>query len=458
MKNDWKKKYLYYGATLLAVCFIAMVFWHLLQHLSWLKNFSKTLLSGLSSVLIGMFIAYLLNPILVCLENKVFVPLATVLVRNNKRLKNKDKFIFKFGRTLSIILTLVIFVGIIWEFLWLIVPQIYKSILSISNDIPTYVTNVQQWVMNLWANNQEQAAWLTNMLDQVTDTVTNFLNNDLIPKLGDLIVNISTGVIGGVKFIFNFVVGIMVSVYIMAGKEKFGAQLKKMLYAFFSRRHANQILVGVRETDRIFGGFINGKIIDSIIIGFLCYFAMLILQLPYAVLISVIIGVTNVIPFFGPFIGAIPCAIIVFFVSPMQCVAFVILIFVIQQLDGNIIGPLILGDSIGISGFWIIVSISVGASMFGVAGMIFGVPICACLYNLVRYICNHLLRKKDLPTDSIEYMNMDRIDRAHHIVEKEEKLLAEAAMEEEMEEEAAKKDEQQDEDAFEDDESGELKR
>lgn len=456
MKNDWKKKYLYYGVTLLAVSFIAMIFWHLLLHLGWLKEFLGTLLGGLSSVLIGMFIAYLLNPILVCLENKVFVPLATALVRNHKRLKNKDRFIFKFGRTMSIIFTLLIFVGIIWEFLWLVVPQIYKSILSISNDIPGYVTDVQSWVMNLWANNQEQAAWLTNMLDQVTDTVTNFLNNDLIPKLGDLIVNISSGVIGGVKFIFNFVIGIMVSVYIMAGKEKFGAQLKKMLYACFSRSHANKILAGVRETDRIFGGFINGKIIDSIIIGFLCYAAMLILKLPYAILISVIIGVTNFIPFFGPFIGAIPCAIIVFFVNPMQCVAFVILILVIQQLDGNIVGPLILGDSIGISGFWIIVSISVGASMFGVAGMIFGVPICACLYNLVRYICNYLLRKKNLPTDSREYLNMERIDRAHHIVEKEEKMLVEAAMEEELAEEEAAEGAQS-EMEFEDDESGELK-
>lgn len=452
MKNDWKKKYLYYGATLLAVCFIAMAFWQLLQHLTWLKEFCGTLLGGLSSVIIGMFIAYLLNPILVCLENKVFVPLATFLIRKNKRVKNKDKFIFKFGRTMSIIFTLVIFIGVIWEFLWLIVPQMYKSILSISNDIPTYVKDVQQWVMNLWANNQEQAAWFTSMLEQVTDTVTNFLNNEVIPKLGDLIVNISTGVIGGVKFVFNFVVGIIVSVYVMAGKEKFGAQLKKLLYAFFSRSHANKILAGVRETDRIFGGFINGKLIDSIIIAFLCYAAMMILDLPYAVLISVIIGITNVIPFFGPFIGAIPSAIIIFFVSPMECLVFVILILVIQQLDGNIIGPLILGDSIGISGFWIIVSISVGASLFGVAGMIFGVPICACLYSLVRYICNSMLKKKRLPTDTKEYLNMERIDRAHHIVEKEEKLLAEAA----LEEEAVDADESQSEDEL-DDESGELK-
>lgn len=448
MRDDWKKKYFYYGLTLLVVCFIAIIFWDVLQNLDWVKELGRTVFSGLSSVIIGMFIAYLLNPILVCLEKKIFVPFGTFLVRKNTKLKNKDKFIFKFGRSLSILFTLIIFLGLLWEFFWLVTPQIYKSILAISNDIPTYVSNVQTWVMDLWSNNAEQAAWLTAVIEQGTETITNYLNNDLIPKLGSIIVNISSGVLGGVKFVFNFIVGIIVSVYVMAGKEKFGAQLKKMLYAFFSRRNANKILAGVRETDRIFGGFINAKIVDSIIIGILCYIAMWILKLPYTMLISVIVGVTNVIPFFGPFIGAIPAAVLVFFVNPMQCVVFIILIVVLQQLDGNIIGPLILGDSIGISGFWIIVSISVGASMFGLPGMLFGVPICACLYQLLRYLCNHLLRKKALPTDSKEYLNMQRIDREHHIVEKEEKNLAETVLDEELQPE--------DPDKLEDDESGEL--
>ncbi len=418
MKNDWKKKYLYYGVTLLCVCFIAIIFWNLLKNLSWLKNFINTILSGLSSVIIGMFIAYLLNPILVCLEKRIFVPFTTFIAGKVKRLKNKEKFIFKSSRALSIICTLIIFIGLLWEFIWLIVPQIYKNVLSISNDIPGYVENIQAWVTNFWSNNAEQAAWLSSFMEQLTTTLTNYLNNDVIPKLGNLIVNISTGVLGGVKFIFNFIVGIVVSVYVMAGNETFACQLKKMLYAIFPLSSANKILSGVRETDRIFGGFFSGKIVDSLIIGVLCYFAMLILKLPYAVLISVIIGVTNVIPFFGPFIGAIPSAIIVLFVNPMQCLVFIILIVVLQQLDGNIIGPLILGDSVGISGFWIIVSISAGASLFGVWGMIFGVPICACLYNLFKYICEHLLKKKQLPISSRDYMNMEQIDHKHHIVEK----------------------------------------
>lgn len=435
MRDKENKKYLYYALTGISV----ILFWYLLQNIAKLKEITGTLLGGLTSVLIGMFIAYLLNPILVCLEKKVFIPFATSLVKNRKRMKNKEKFIFKFGRTLSIIWTLAIFIGLLWEFVGLIVPQVYSSILSISNDIPVYVENVQKWISGFWDNNAEQAAWLTNIINQVTKFITDYLNNDLIPKLGDLIVNISSGLIGGVKFIINFVIGIMVSVYIMAAKERFGAQLKKLLYAVLSRSHANKVLQGVREVDRIFGGFISGKLVDSLIIAVICYLGMLILKLPYEVLISVIIGVTNVIPFFGPIIGAIPCAIIVFFVSPMQCVVFVILILVLQQLDGNVIGPLILGDSIGISGFWIIVSISIGASTFGVAGMLLGVPVFACLYSLVRHLCNYMLQKKNLPMDTVEYMNIERIDREHHIVELEEHNLAEVAMEEELQEALEKK-------------------
>lgn len=435
MRDKENKKYLYYALTGISV----ILFWYLLQNITKFKEIAETLLGGLTSVLIGMFIAYLLNPILVCLEKKVFIPFGTFLVKNRKRIKNKEKFIFKFGRTLAIIWTLAIFIGLLWEFFGLIAPQVYNSVLSISNDIPTYVENVQQWISGFWDNNTEQAAWLTNIINQATKVVTDYLNNDLIPKLGDLIVNISSGLIGGVKFVFNFAVGIMVSVYIMAAKERFGAQLKKLLYAVLSRRHANKVLQGVREVDRIFGGFISGKLVDSLIIAVLCYLGMLILKLPYTVLISVIIGVTNVIPFFGPIIGAIPCAIIVFFVSPMQCVVFVILIVILQQLDGNVIGPLILGDSIGISGFWIIVSISIGASTFGVAGMLLGVPVFACVYSLVRYLCNHMLQKKKLPVDSVEYMNVERIDREHHIVELEEHNLAEVAMEEELQEAMEKK-------------------
>lgn len=432
MKDKKDRKYLYYALTGISV----ILFWYLLQNLDKIREIAGALFSGLSSVLIGMFIAYILNPILVCLEKRVFVPFATFLVKNRKRIKNKEKVIFKFGRALSIIFTLLIFIGLLWEFFWLVAPQIYNSILSISNDIPGYVVNVQNWISDFWANNTEQATWFTNVVNQATETVTNYLNNDLIPKLGDLIVNISSGVIGGVRFIFNFVVGIMVSVYIMASKERFGAQLKKLLYALLSRSHANQVLHATREVDRIFGGFISGKIVDSLIIAVLCYLGMLILELPYPVLIAVIVGITNVIPFFGPIIGAIPSAFIVLLVNPMQCVAFVILILVLQQLDGNVIGPLILGDSIGISGFWIIVAISVGASTFGVAGMLFGVPLFACLYSLVRFICNYLLKKKSLPLDSIDYVNIERIDREHHVVEREEHSLVEAALEEELQESA----------------------
>lgn len=410
MKDKWDRKYLYYGITAVIVCFIAIAFQALLEHVGKVVGVVDSFITSLNSVLIGLFIAYLMNPILVCLDRKVFGPFAKKIANRLPFVKKKDSFAFRLGRTLSIIMTLFIFVGLIWTFLWLVIPSIYESIVAISQNSSTYIENIQAWIHNIWNSDKQQEAWVVNIINQVTTSVTTYLDTEIIPKLGTWIVNVSSGVIGGVKFLFNCVVGLIVSVYVMASKERFGAQCKKMIYAFLSKSKADKLIEGISVTDRIFGGFISGKIVDSIIIGILCYFGMTILKLDFVVLISVIVGVTNVIPFFGPFIGAIPSALILLLVDPMQCLIFVIWVLVLQQLDGNVIGPLILGDSTGVNGFWIIVSISVGGGMFGVPGMIFGVPVFATIYHLVRYICEELLKKKGMPTDTDAYRKQEDTD------------------------------------------------
>ncbi len=410
MKDKWDRKYLYYGITAVIVCFIAIAFQALLEHVGKVVGVVDSFITSLNSVLIGLFIAYLMNPILVCLDSKVFGPFAKKIANRLPFVKKKDSFAFRLGRTLSIIMTLFIFVGLIWTFLWLVIPSIYESIVAISQNSSTYIENIQVWIHNIWNSDKQQEAWVVNIINQVTTSVTTYLDTEIIPKLGTWIVNVSSGVIGGVKFLFNCVVGLIVSVYVMASKERFSAQCKKMIYAFLSKSKADKLIEGISVTDRIFGGFISGKIVDSIIIGILCYFGMTILKLDFVVLISVIVGVTNVIPFFGPFIGAIPSALILLLVDPMQCLIFVIWVLVLQQLDGNVIGPLILGDSTGVNGFWIIVSISVGGGMFGVPGMIFGVPVFATIYHLVRYICEELLKKKGMPTDTDAYRKQEDTD------------------------------------------------
>ncbi len=403
MKEKWDRKYLYYGITAVIVCIIAFGFQAILDNIGKVTGVISLFITSLNSVLIGLFIAYLMNPVLVCLDNKVFGPFANKIATKSKIIKKKDSFAFRVSRTLSIFVTLFIFVGLIWIFLRLVIPSIYESILAISQNSSSYIENIQNWVHDIWNTDRQQEAWVVNIINQISTSVTGYLNDEIIPKMGTWIVNISSGVIGGVKFLFNCVVGLIVSVYVMASKEKFAAQCKKLIYAFFKRENADQLIRGIGVTDRIFGGFISGKIVDSIIIGILCYFGMSLLKLDFVVLISVIVGVTNVIPFFGPFIGAIPSALILLLVDPMQCLIFVIWVFALQQLDGNVIGPLILGDSTGVNGFWIIVSISIGGGMFGVPGMIFGVPVFASIYHLVRYICEELLKKKGMPTETEAY-------------------------------------------------------
>ena len=209
---------------------------------------------------------------------------------------------------------------------------------------------------------------------------------------------------------FNFIIGIVISIYVLLGKETFIAQAKKLVYAVFPADRGNVIVATVRKANDIFGGFIIGKILDSVIIGILCFIGLSILQMPYTLLVSVIVGVTNVIPFFGPYIGAIPSAILIMLANPIQGLYFIIFILVLQQVDGNIIGPKILGDSTGLNSFWVVFAILVGGGLFGVAGMIFGVPLFATIYYITRKLTAWVLRKKGLPEETAAYTEVERID------------------------------------------------
>nr|MCR4798648.1 AI-2E family transporter [Lachnospiraceae bacterium] len=212
------------------------------------------------------------------------------------------------------------------------------------------------------------------------------------------------------KFIVNIIIGIFVSVYVLMEKEKFKGQVKKLIYGVFSPHHGNTIMEVLRKANDIFFGFIIGKIIDSFIIGIICYVVMCLIGMPYAVLTSVIIGVTNIIPVFGPYIGAIPTVIIIFLTDPWMGIYFLIFVLILQQIDGNLIGPKILGDSTGISSFWVVLAIVVGGSLFGFMGMLLGVPTMALIYYIIGRMSNFLLRKRQLPEDTDRYLDLDHVD------------------------------------------------
>jgi predicted PurR-regulated permease PerM len=231
-----------------------------------------------------------------------------------------------------------------------------------------------------------------------------------MPNLDSIIAKVSSGVMGGIKFIINLFVGIIVAVYILATKDQLAAQGKKIIYCLFSKKTGNIVLDALDSVNSIFGGFINGKIIDSLIIGVICAVFCTAVKMPYAVLISVVVGITNIVPVFGPFIGAIPSALLVLVEDPSMCLMFIIFIILLQQIDGNVIGPLILGDSTGLSGLWIMFAILAGGNLFGLAGMILGVPIFACLYTFVAVLIGHKLQKKGLTSDTEYYLTLRRFD------------------------------------------------
>ncbi len=251
-------------------------------------------------------------------------------------------------------------------------------------------------------------------LDKAIDKGVKWLENYIDVSTKDVISVAVTGALGVGRLLVNCIIGIIVSVYVLCSKETFKGQAKKLIYGIFRADQANVILEIGRKTRDIFYGFIIGKIIDSAIIGVICYVCMLIFKMPYPLLVSIIIGVTNIIPVFGPYIGALPTVIIIFLTEPMQGIYFLIFIIVLQQIDGNIIGPKILGDSTGLSSFWVVVAIVVGGGLFGFAGMLFGVPTMALIYYLVGRFSKHMLRKRDLPEETADYINMERVNEADH--------------------------------------------
>ena len=252
--------------------------------------------------------------------------------------------------------------------------------------------------------------YVSQTLGQVNTSLMDWIQNTVLPKLGSLISNVTSGVYYAIMGVYNLVIGIIVSVYVLSNLEQFGASAKRILYSVFSVDIAKKILEGLEFTDRTFMGFINGKLLDSAIIGLICYIVCSILRMPYALLVSVIVGVTNIIPFFGPFIGAVPSSIIILLVNPVKCLIFIAFIILLQQLDGNIIGPKILGSSVGINGFWVMFSIILGAGLFGFWGMLLGVPVFVIIYAAITGSVTRKLKRSDLPWEAADYMDMAYID------------------------------------------------
>lgn len=404
-KRQGFKAYFTVGVVSFLVIAAAVVFFFLLFRLDSIRSFFHKLLGVLQPIIIGFVIAYLLSPIVEFFERQ-FIQFALSNSKKNVVSPRMSSFI----RGISIFLSLLIACFLIYILGSLIIPEIYVSITGIIKDMPGHIDMFTNWINHTLDNNQLVASYVKEGIVKITDYFENWVETDLLSKVNTWVNYFATGVIGVINIIKNLLIGIIVSVYVLIEKEHFIAQGKMIIYALFKTRPANVIIQTLRQSNKIFGGFIMGKIIDSMIIGVLCFVGLSFLKMPYTLLVSVIVGVTNVIPFFGPYFGAIPSAILILFIDPMKCLYFLIFILILQQIDGNIIGPTILGDSTGLSAFWVIFSILAAGGLFGLIGMLIGVPVFAVVYYIVSTYIEYRLSCKNLKNSSEDYEQLDHID------------------------------------------------
>lgn len=406
MKFKINNKFFRWGLTAFLVIAAGICFYYFLFHGTNIKKGVDTIISILMPIVFGFAMSYLMTPVLNTIEYRILIPLC-----NKCKIKESQKR-GKFIRAFGIILTIFLFIAIIYCLISMMLSQIVPSIANIVSNFDRYINNFTKWLNKLLSDYPKIESTVLKTVDRYSGELEIWLNNSVLSKSSALLKTVSLSVIGVLKLLWNTVIGLVISVYVLASKEKFAGQAKKLTFAIFDKGFANLIINNFRFTHKTFIGFISGKVLDSIIIGLLCFIGTSLLHTPYAALVSLIVGVTNVIPFFGPYLGAIPCTILIFVVDPLHalnCVYFAVFILILQQFDGNILGPKILGDSTGLASFWIIFSITLFGGLFGVMGMIVGVPIFAVFYAAVKSFVNFRLRKKQIPQETSTYIDIAAI-------------------------------------------------
>lgn len=405
MKNNRFEKYIYMGVTAILVVIAAVACVFLFVERKLVMTMGRDLLSILSPIIYGAVLAFLFSPV----YNMGARAVSNVA---EKFLKNK-KLAETAGKVTGTVASLIFLYVVVASLAMMIIPQLHASILGIINTMPVYIQNVYQWLTGIFANNPPLEEAVLGAYQKAVISLQEWAGTNLIlnfQNLEKILGGVSVGVMGVFSAAKNILIGLIVMVYLLNIKDTLTAQGKKIVYTLLPVSVANETVEEFRYIHKVFSGFIIGKLIDSLIIGIICFVLMNLFKLPYALLISVIVGVTNIIPFFGPFIGAVPSAILVFLISPRQCLYFIGLILLLQQFDGNILGPKILGNSTGLSSFWVLFSILLFGGIYGFVGMIIAVPLTAVIFDLFSKLQYHLLRKKNLSPDTRDYEDLVRID------------------------------------------------
>lgn len=393
-------KYITWGVTAFCVLAALLLIFFAFYRWEYIFSFFKTVVNILMPFIYGLGIAYVLNPLVNFFEKKIYYKLCRKISKNKKER-------YRVARVLSLFTSTIIFIGVLIACISFLIPEIIKSLDMFISNVNIYLSNSKDLLMSVFNSSESIQNFINDNYVTFSNFFVDWLNDGF---LNNVMTSLGNGIFGTLKFLYNLIIGYIISIYVLFDKEKFRSQAKKLMYTFISSEKVNIILENLRYTDKVFGSFFSGKLIDSLIIGLLCFVGMLIFDMPYSLVIAVIVGVTNIIPYFGPFIGAIPSAILILLVSPSKCITFIIFIFVLQQFDGNILGPKILGNKTGLSSFWVLFSLLIFGGLFGMIGMIIGVPIFSIFYSFINGLVRRRLKEKNLPLNSKDYEKVVRID------------------------------------------------
>lgn len=353
----------------------AILLYTILNNLKLLGNSVSYIISGFSALFTGIAFAFVLNLLMKFYEEKFL----------DKLLKNKNH---KLKRAISMILTYLSAIIILFIIVMVIIPKLSESIISLTNNIPAYMENLGRYLEQVADNlGIKDTLWakLMDNFDHLFSNISKYLNF-AFSGIINFTVNITTG-------IFSTIIGIVFSVYMLADKEHLILSLKKCLYCFLGDKTAEKICNVFTDSNKIFSSFVGGQIVEAFILGALCFIGMSILKLPYAPLISVLIGVTSLIPILGAYLGLIPSAFLILMVNPMSALWFVVFIIILQQIEGNLIYPKVVGNAIGLNGFFVLLAITIGSSFFGTLGILLSVPVMAVLYTLLRRFVDKKITK-----------------------------------------------------------------
>ncbi len=389
MKIDSRRKYRTITLYVLVIIAISLLMIVAIFKFDKLLLFFGKIISVLMPVIWGFVIAYLLNPLMKTFDR--------LLIRIIKKDKNR-----RLRRGLSVTLTMMIMLLGLGTLVYFIVPQLAITMKLLLDSLPKNMSSIQKWFDNLLENNPSLKGFISNQFVNISNYLEGVATK-FQPVLSDFISDFTVGVFRLIIALKDFLIGIVVAVYFLLGKEKLLTQAKKIMLSLFQKKTCERAFKLYHKSNGMFIGFLSGKIIDSFIIGIICFIVMTIFRLPYPILISVIITITNLIPFFGPFIGAIPSAFLVILDNPHALIPFLIFIVILQVFDGNILAPRILGNSTGLPAFWVLFSILVGGGLFGFVGMILGVPTFGILYAVFKTYVETKLDEKNLPKETIAY-------------------------------------------------------